>query len=219
MGCLSSAARRGVWCEAAARSLASWSGWLRRPVASALIRTFIAGIFIAGIMPAQPSWSEPMHDDATGLTVAPPEGYSATWMAPLRGFLVRFSVRKPTDRDTGCEVAFEPLPENATLSQEELNHVADSQQWRDMSRAAMTVNYDVIETAPVVFGDIHGVVLVGDARPRPSFPARIQEVRTLAFLLETPKGRTTVACVGEKTDFEARRTEFEAVAHGVTPPR
>jgi hypothetical protein len=63
------------------------------------------------------------------------------------------------------------------------------------------------------------MVFVGDLKRRPGVPPRSQDVRSLFFLLGTPKGRTVTACVGEKASFDALRTEFDAVAHGVTPPR
>jgi len=163
--------------------------------------------------------AEELRDEATGLTVVPPEGYGATRLTPTETFTARFAVKRPYDRDTGCQVAFTPLPQNAGYTQDQLNGVMASRVWLDLAHATLTVNYNVINTAPFAYGDIHGVTLVGDIKERPGIPARALDVRTLFFILETPKGRTTTVCVGEKANFDARRSEFESVVHGVTLPK
>ena len=160
-----------------------------------------------------------MRDEASGLTVVPPEGYSAVRLTPTETFTARFAVKRPDDRDTGCQVAFTPLPQNSGYTQDQLNTVMASSTWLDLARATLTVSYNIINTAPFARGDVHGVTLVGDLKQRPGIPPRSQDIRTLFFILETPKGRTTTACVSEKTTFDARRTEFEAVVHGITLPQ
>jgi hypothetical protein len=208
MRCFSSPAKSGVGRWANTEAPARQAAWRRLLTASVLIPTF------AGVPMAQS-----VRDNTSGLTVVPPTGYSASRVAPTETFTVRISVRKPSDRDTGCQVAFTPLPQNAAYTQDEINGLTATQQWLDVQRAAITLNYDVLDTAPFAQGDIRGAMLVGDLKQRPGIPPRSQDVRTLFFLLETPKGRTTTVCVGEKASFDARRTEFDAVAHGVTPPR
>ena len=174
---------------------------------------------MASISTAGSARAELVRDDASGLTVVPPEGYSAGKLTPTETFTARFAVKKPDDRDTGCQVAFTPLPQNAAYTQDQLNGVMASRLWLDLARATLTLNYNVIDEAPFAQGDIHGLMLVGDLKQRPGIPPRSQDVRTLFFILETPKGRTTTVCVGEKTNFDVRRSEFEAVVHGVTLPR
>jgi hypothetical protein len=34
---------------------------------------------------------------------------------------VAFDVKKPDDKDTGCRVAFQPVPQNARLTQDDIN--------------------------------------------------------------------------------------------------
>jgi hypothetical protein len=198
MCCFSGAGRRAAWTRVLA--------------ALVLIATFAAAT-------AQSVRSERVRDDASGLTVVPPSGYGASQIAPTKPFTARISVKKPGDRDTGCQVGFMPVPQNAAYMQDEINSLVASQQWLDLARATLTPNYDILDTAPFGVGDIRGVVFVGDLKPRPGIPPRSQDVRSLFFLLDTPKGRTVTACVGEKASFDARRTEFDAVAHGVTPPQ
>jgi len=210
MHCFSSPAKRGAGRRAARGAAARRAAWTRLLTACILVPTF------TGLATAQ---SGPVRDTASGLTVVPPAGYNASQIVPNEIGTARISVKKPSDRDTGCQVAFAPLAENAVHTQDEINRVMASQRWLDLVRATVTLNYDVLDTAPFAQGDIRGAALVGDLKQRPGIPPRSQDVRTLFFLLETPKGRTTTVCVGEKASFDARRTEFEAVAHGVTPPR
>jgi hypothetical protein len=166
-----------------------------------------------------PASAAPLRDESTGLAVDPPEGYSARLLGPTPTFVVRFEVKKPSDRDTGCQVAFTPLPQNADLKQNEINDIIEGQRWLDLARATVALNYDVSATDHFSLDGIRGVAMVGDLKSRPGLPARAQDVRTLFLLLETPKGRTTTICVGEKQDFGARRAEFEKVVRSVSVPR
>lgn len=186
---------------------------------AALTRLLTASVLIPAFASLATAQSEVVRDNASGLAVVPPAGYSASRIAPNEPFTARVSVSKPDDRDTGCQVAFTPLPENTAYTQDEINRLTATRQWLDHARVTLTALYDVLDMAPFAHGDIRGIVLVGDMKQRPGIPPRSQEVRTLFFLLETPKGRTTTVCVGEKASFDARRAEFDAVAHGVTPPR
>jgi hypothetical protein len=166
-----------------------------------------------------PAVAAPLRDEGTGLAVDPPEGYSARLMAPTPTFVVRFEVKKPSDRDTGCQVAFTPLPQNADLKQSEINDIIEGQRWLDLARATVALNYDVTATDHFSVDGVRGVAMVGDLKSRPGLPARAQDIRTLFLLLETPKGRTTTICVGEKQDFAARRAEFEKIVRSVSAPR
>ncbi|MDQ8726899.1 hypothetical protein [Bradyrhizobium sp. LHD-71] len=165
-----------------------------------------------------PATAQPLRDQITGLAVDPPEGYVARTLGPTPTFVVRFEVKKPSDRDTGCQVAFTPLPQNTELKQNEINDIVEGPRWLDLARATVSINYDVSATDRFNVNGIGGVAMVGDLKPRPGLPARAQEVRTLFMLLETPKGRTTTICVGEKQTFDARRAEFELIARSVSAP-
>lgn len=181
------------------------------------IRACLAvGLALALITPAA---AAPLRDESTGLAIDPPEGYIARTIAPTPTFVVRFEVKKPSDRDTGCQVVFTPLPQNAELKQSEINDIVEGPRWIDLARATVSINYDVSATDRFNVNGIGGIAMVGDFKSRPGLPARAQDVRTLFMLVETPKGRTTTICVGEKQDFDTRRVEFESVARSASPPR
>jgi hypothetical protein len=185
---------------------------LRRPI-RACLEGCLALTLIA------PALAGPLRDESTGLAIDPPEGYIARAIAPTPTFVVRFEVKKPSDRDTGCQVAFTPLPQNAELKQSEINDVIEGQRWLDLARATLTTLYEISAADRFNVDGIGGVAMVGDFKSRPGLPPRAQDVRTLFMLVETPKGRTTTICVGEKQNFDARRAEFELVARSASPPR
>jgi hypothetical protein len=163
--------------------------------------------------------AEPLNDPLTGLAIDPPPGYETRLLQPTPTFVSRFQVKKATDRDTGCQVGYTPQSQNRDFTQDEINAILQKAQWLDVARATIAMSYVVHATDPFRHGNLIGVAMVGDIKARPGIPPRSQEVRTLFIILETPKGRATTVCVGEKADFDTRRPEFEAVARATTVPR
>lgn len=163
--------------------------------------------------------AEPLADAGSGLAVDPPAGYTASVAPPLGPNPVRFEVKKADDKDTGCQVAFAPAPQNADLTQREINDIAGSPEWVDLSRSTIALLYDVRSAGSFEHAGVRGISMVADFKAKPDIPARALEIRTIFYILETPKGRTTTVCVGERATFEARKPEFEAVMRGVTLPR
>ena len=174
------------------------------------------GVAASTVVPA--ARAEAVRDAGTGLQVDAPPGYAARAVTPGPGQKARFEVKTPTDGDTGCQVAFTPAPQNKKLSQAQINAGMRGEDWREKARAALSNLYDVAETLPFQAGRREGVVVVADFKPRPQLPPRAALVRTLFVIQETPNGRTSTVCVGEKADFVTRRPEFLAVAAGATPP-
>lgn len=163
--------------------------------------------------------AQPMQDPTTGLSVTPPPDYQASVAPPRAPYAAIFRVRRPDDRDTGCQVAFAEAPQNAGLSQERLNETAQAPEWREMVVRTMSALYDIQQQETYRQGELVGLLMEGMIRPRPGIPARAQEIRTLFVILETPRGRTTTVCVGEVAGFAERRPEFLAIANGAEAPR
>ena len=164
------------------------------------------------------SRAETVRDEASGLQVNAPPGYAARAMPPGRGQTARFEVKTPADRDTGCQVAFTPAPQNNRLSQSEIDTLMRGETWRETARAALSGLYDVAETLPLPPGKREGFVIIADFKDRPGLPPRARDIRTLFVIQETPRGRTSTVCVGERAGFDGRRAEFIALAEGNIPP-
>lgn len=158
-----------------------------------------------------------VQDAASGLKVEAPPGYVASALPPGRGQAARVEVRTAADTDTGCQVAFTAAPQNGSLSQAEIDTLMDGDEWQDTAKAALAPFYDVRATRPFRAGPRHGLIIVGDFKNRPELPPRAREIRTLFVIQETPRGRTSTVCAGERARFEAREPEFVAVAAGTTP--
>ncbi|MBU8542715.1 MULTISPECIES: hypothetical protein [Roseomonadaceae] len=163
--------------------------------------------------------AQPMRDPTTGLSVTPPPNYQASVAPPRAPYAAIFRVRRPDDRDTGCQVAFAEAPGNAGLSQDRLNETMQSPEWRDTVIRTMSALYDIQQQETYRQGEVAGLLMEGMIRPRDGIPARAQQIRTLFVVLETPRGRTTTVCVGEVSGFAERRPEFLAVTKGAESPR
>lgn len=179
--------------------------------------------WVTGALPvlvaAVSATAQPLSDPATGLTITPPPGYVARTTAATGTNTVAFDVKKPDDKDTGCRVAFQPVPQNANLTQDDINTFTANAEWPDLVRTTLSRLYEIISLDPFEHAGVRGAVVIGDFKLPPNAPPRAGEIRSWLALLETPKGRTSVACVAEKTSFDTRRGEFDAVAHGVTLPK
>ncbi len=186
---------------------------LHRPLA------LVLAFFVLVSLALAPASAEPLRDAASGLAVDPPSGYTATVGRPQSGASVRIDVKRPDDKDTGCAVTFSPLSQNARLSQADINTITSSPEWLTTARSAVAFLYDVLAAEPFDHAGVRGAVLIADFKARPQLPARSQEVRSGLYMLETPKGRVSIVCVGERATFDTRRAEFDAVARGVTLPR
>jgi hypothetical protein len=163
--------------------------------------------------------AEPWSDAGSGLRINPPSDYAVRPMSPTAPFSVRVAVKEPGDRDTGCQVAFEALPQNARLSQTEINRIASEPDWRERARWSIAAFSDVSEEQPYHQSDIIGVSLIAEMKPTFAAPDRAKALRNFMAILETPKGRTTIVCTAEKEKFESRRAAFLDVVQGVEPPR
>lgn len=183
------------------------------------MRMALAAALILNVSLAQ---AQPVRDEATGLSIEPPSGYTATRVPPRGVNTVIFAVRKPVDRDTGCHVAFAPAPQNRGYTQSKLNEIARGEAWRDGARQIMSIAFEIDSAETFEHAGIQGLAMEGrprvlDAMPEP-VRQRAGQLRTLFVILETSAGRTTTVCVGEASDFAQRRAEFMQVARSTRPP-
>lgn len=168
-----------------------------------------------------PVAAEPVRDEATGLSIEPPAGYTARKAEGDTRYAAVYAVQKGGEDDTGCKIAFQPTPPAAgepKLSQEDINAFTRKKEWTDLIRATLALRYEVATVEPFDHQGLMGAAVVADFKAVEG-EEKPPEVRSYLVVIDTPKGRTTIVCVGDKAGFEARRAEFEAVARSVSPPR
>jgi hypothetical protein len=182
------------------------------------VATMVAGA-LAIVIASMPAIAQPISDPATGFAVMPPSGYAAKTSTTSGRYTVSFNVKKPDDKDTGCLIGFLHIPDKARFTQAELNGYAARPEWANEIRTTFARLYDIISLDRFEHAGALGSVVVADRKKTPGTPKRADEVRAWLVVLETPKGRISMACVAEKSSFEARQSEFVAVAQGVTLPK
>lgn len=181
--------------------------------------TLVLLLLLAAPLQAQSLQSGPISDPATGLGVTPPPGYQGALLQAGNGQAAEIGLRRPEEaQDTGCRIGFSNARAAPGSTQEELNAAARGADMDQRARNALSAVYDIQSSGPFEHAGILGLQLVTDIRSLPKIPLRAQEIRQLMVMLDTPKGRTTVVCVGEKADFEARLPEYLAIARAVAVP-
>ncbi|MBC9175420.1 hypothetical protein [Pseudoroseomonas ludipueritiae] len=160
----------------------------------------------------------PLRDNATGLAVDPPPGYTVKAEAPDRQHASSFSVKRAGETATGCQIGFTRVAGNARRSQPEINAMIGSAAGQEAGRATLASVYDVTESATVQLGDVSALLFLASFKRHPKLPPEALNIRTLFAILETPRGRTSIVCAAQKGEFASRRPEFEAVVRGTTPP-
>jgi hypothetical protein len=155
----------------------------------------------------------------TGLAVTAPPGYQAK-AAPARGrYTAIIDVKRANERDTGCKIAFSPSPQNRRLTQTEINTLVDTPERRAVIEGTLGTLYQITAVDQFEQGGVRGSVATATFKALPGIPARASEMINLFYLLETPKGRTTIVCLSEQQTFSARKSEFDSLARSVTLPR
>ncbi|WBV41893.1 hypothetical protein [Pseudoroseomonas cervicalis] len=171
----------------------------------------LAGALLAALAQAAPA-------RAAELAVTAPPGYTATPMATTGQQAARYAVRKPTDQDTGCQVAYTPAPQNNSMSQEQVNTLLRTPGWQNITRATLERIYEIRSMNTVEVGNRTGLQIQADFKPLQGLPPRSQQLRSSFGIFETPQGRTTTVCVFEKAEADARQGEFLALLRGITAP-
>lgn len=163
--------------------------------------------------------AEPVRDATIGLTVRPPAGYVARQTTPSGRYTSAFEVKLPSDRDTGCKVAFQPAPQNKHMSQAQINSITSMPAWQEQVGSTLGSLYNVQALASFTHAGVSGASVIATLRSFPGVPSRDSEMMTQFLIFETPRGRTMVVCVAEKGSFPARQIEFEALARGLLLPQ
>ena len=177
-----------------------------------------AAAILTFVLAATSVSAAPLRDAATGLTVDPPASYSVRASAPDAQHAARMTLKRPDDTDGGCELGFSANAANARLTQAQINALIGGDESQERYKAGLSPVYDVLSSAVTNLGPIRVLVLQADFKPRPELPPRARQVRSYFAIMETPRGRTTLVCVADRTDFAGRLAEFGTILQSVTAP-
>ncbi len=205
-------ARQSRWCVSSTPSR-------RRDRVDSIVALVVAAAVTLGSSARAEDSAERLATAASGFAVAPPQGYVAQPDASASASEVAISVTRPGEPDTRCRISFEAIPGFSRFSQDELNRQADQPNFDPFYRDSVGAFYAVATVAHFDRTGIRGAVLRATSRAKPATPGWRADLATLIFMFYTPKGLTKVTCTAAATVFEARRSEFEAVANAVTMPR
>ncbi|MCA6105773.1 hypothetical protein [Bradyrhizobium cenepequi] len=185
------------------------------------MRVLATTVLMLAAVPAHSA--ETVRDEATGLTVTPPDGYVVQRETPpvVIHEGVRFALRKPLDPpSTGCTVEAQFLPsidETSAALGRALS--ARSQQaktsWRDQALLQIMSEVAVQSSRPYSRDGIEGL----DVEAWPHRDGAGSEInrttRMRIVVLKLGNGYTNVTCRAATADFATRRAEFDAVVRGV----
>ena len=168
---------------------------------------------------SSPLAAAPVVEPRTGLSVDPPPGYEASVEEPRGRSTAALKVSTHRDPDAGCIIGFEER-ERRDVSLEDLNgQVAKPENLR-LLREVLGLTYRVVTLQFVEMSGVVASLAVLYTKPEVvTINPDLFERRTSLAFLETPKGRTTVACVAKASAFAARRKDFEAIVRSVVAPR
>lgn len=173
--------------------------------------------------------AEAVRDEATGLSVTPPDGYVVQHEAPPPAVHVaaRFSLTKPLDPpSTGCTVETQLLPTiDDTSSALARALSARSQEgkvsWRDKALLQIMQSVSVQSSRPYSQDGTEGLQVEGWPREATDTSGskidRTMQMRIVVLKLRN--GYVLVTCRAQASDFPARRAEFDQVARGVKTSR
>jgi hypothetical protein len=158
---------------------------------------------------------QPAKDEASGLAVRPPAGFSARLVGQKAGQAVILVV-KTTEPAAQCRVEYESLTGFAGLSQEAIN-AAGAQ--LENYRQGIDAFYDIRDVSAFAQDGVQGGIVNAVSKKRPDLANWRADIPALIFAFYTPKGRTSIICQTAAAAFAAQRASFEAVARSVTLPR
>lgn len=110
-----------------------------------------------------------------------------------------------------CVAAFQPFPENASMTQAELNALVPERAALMETEMAQGMRFEARE--PFTFKDIAGYRFV--VTPLGPLTAKM---RIVLYVMETPRGRTVVNCSGNAETLARAMPTYDLIRDGVTPP-
>lgn len=165
------------------------------------------------------SQTHSLTDPVTGLAVSVEGDYLVENEAPQGAYAAMIAVKGrnghpfiPEETIVPiCTAAFQPMPDNAPLTQAEIN--AGVPQWAAEIEAGMAQVMRFETREPFEFKGISGYKFV--ASPLGTFSAKM---RIVLYVMETPKGRTVLNCSGHAETLAKAMPTYDLIRDGVSPP-
>ncbi len=166
---------------------------------------------------AQNSFADP----ATGFGLAPPAPF-AIEPTTRRQFDVGVGIKsasgQPAPAGTSpyvCEAGFKAAPQNASLTQAEINAQMEKPEWVRLIRATIELAFNVTAERRFTLQGFRGIEFQGSPKAGPGH----ENARMVMSMVETPKGRVTMVCVTERSGFDRALPQFRAIRATITLPK
>jgi len=160
------------------------------------------------------------EDAATGLTVNLTDDFIVEAIPPAPPYSANFGIKSASDTPANfdgeawlCQVSFADAPQNADLSQDEINDMVTSAEWLQLAKDSMAPVFDFEDDSAFELAGFNGHEFV--AVPR---QPGAENVRLVLSMLETSKGRTAISCVASSDTLEDALPVFRTIRDAVTPP-
>lgn len=191
----------------------------RRPPALPLVP--LARIALAASLTLAPSASIAFVDPATGFAVRPQAPFVVT-PATRAQFDIAVDVNSRTGRPAPagassalCAAGFKSAPQNAHLTQAEINAAAGAPAYHDSVKTGLSPVFAVETIRNVRIGAVLGVETIA----RPKLGPDAANVRVYQTIHETPKGRVTLVCSTTKKDWDDALLSFRAIRNSIAIPK
>ncbi|KKB76041.1 hypothetical protein VW35_20160 [Devosia soli] len=160
------------------------------------------------------------EDEATGLGVNLSDDFIVEATPPQAQYSANFGVKSASGTPANfegeaylCQVSFAPAPQNADLSQEEINTMVGSPEWVDMAKQSMSPVFTFEDDTAFELAGYNGHEFIAVPKQEGA-----ENVRLVLSMLETAKGRTAISCVADAETLDEAIDAFRTIRDGVTPP-
>ena len=153
-------------------------------------------------------------DPVTGLHIELFGVYLATPLQTSKSTALTVVVIAPVDapvEEPTCIVTVHAAPNNASMTQDQLNARTTSQHWLQLLTEAITSSFQIEQVQPFTQDGVAGVTL--DLATSPG-----ADMISSTSRLDTPNWTTTVTCPVRREGFASMRPTFELIRKAVTPP-
>jgi hypothetical protein len=153
-----------------------------------------------------------------GIRTAPPYTVEPTSRRQFDvGVGVRSNTGEPPAVGAGpyiCEAGFKAASQNNGLTRTEINELIGKPEWRKAARSIIELGFNVTGESTFTLAGFRGV----EYEVTPKAGPGAENIRALMSIIETAKGRVTVACLTDRGAFGRAKPQFRNIRSMVTLP-